>query len=277
MPSTNLFAGLTASEELKNLSLQHRATDLSEESNVLDSGSEHDVETGQPEHLDNTPPVDDSIIGLGPHLFNRVYEFSDQQCVLRCKAEDDGPFIEGSEVFDALAVRKTWICNLDQDVNLRALVQLPKGLYTITWMFAYRLSDDCSLGVQKMQSYNCSFGEPINAAMFRARVNDPSQPFISTNLNAIINPRMTIPLVVPLYETRKSSESSDDFVLSCKRQADVPVGSQRPLQVDGDGPTAFLIKLVSSSVLTGRLWFLGVLLKRKSDEEAEGAQPMKVR
>ena len=277
MPSTNLSAGLIASEELKNLSLQHRTTNLSEESNVLDSGSEPDVETSQPEHLYNALPADDSIIGLGPHLCNRVYEFSDQRCVLRSKAEDDGPFIEGSEVYDALAHRKSWICNLDQDVNLRALVQLPKGLYTINWICAYRVSDDCSLGVQTMQIHNCSFGEPINAAMFPARVNDPSQPFISTDLNAIINPRVTIPLYIPVYETKKFSESSDDFLLSYKRQGDVPVESQRPLQVDTDGPTAFLIKLVSSRVLTGRLWFLGVLLKRKSDGEAEGADPTEVR
>ena len=69
-----------------------------------------------------------------------------------------------------------------------------------------------------MQVYNCSFGEPLDAVMFQARIYDPNQPNICTNLNAIINPRVTMLLEVPEYQTNRLFERSDDLVLRRKKR-----------------------------------------------------------
>ena len=209
--------------------------------------------------------------------FRRVYEFGDEQCILRRKADDDGPFIHGSDVFDNFSVRRTWICQLDQDVNLRTLLKLPQGYYTINWIFGYRLTSGSRSGAGGVQVYNCSFGKPLDAAMFWARVHDPSQPFISTNLNAIINPRTTMQLRVPEYETIRLSDSSEDLVLKMKSEGHTVVAGRQMLQVDWDGPTAFLIKLVSQRSLEGRLWFLGALLEKHDPQDLDIYQNTEVR
>ena len=263
--------------ELKNLNLQSldREPQANPESLESSISSEHDD--------DHTAREAGSVfrkgqpINVSPDAFKRVYEFGDEQCILRSRANDDGPSVQGSEIFDAMSNRPAWICQLDQDVNLRTLLQLPKGFYSINWIFVYRIASDLRSEARTPQIYNCSFGEPLDAAMFGARTYDPSQPFISSNLNAIINPRVTIPLEVPEYQTMKVSESSDDLVLRRKKEGHTIVANPRALRVDWDGPTAFLIKLVSQRSLKGRLWFLGVLLQKHDEQHLETYQPKEVR
>lgn len=79
-----------------------------------------------------------------------------------------------------------------------------------------RIASDSRSEGRSMQVYNCSFGEPLDAVMFQARIYDPNQPNICTNLNAIINPRVTMLLEVPEYQTNRLFERSDDLVLRRK-------------------------------------------------------------
>ena len=229
-----------------------------------------------------------------PHGFD-LSKIPEGQCVsqVQSKASSciqmDRDFLSGSYL-SALVMQKSfvlswksmteqpaWICQLDQDVNLRTLVQLPPGSCIINWLFAYRLASDFRPGGPSIQVYNCLFREPLDARMFRARIYDPSQPFISTNLNAIINPRTTLPLEVPEYQTSRLSESTDDLVLRRKTEGHVAIASHQTLQVSWDGPTAFLIKLVSKKVLKGRLWFLGVILKKDDARDLNTYQATEVR
>ena len=276
-----LFADDCNFVELKKLSLQSLDIESQKNLEVLESSSSSE---NSGENNDNNEAQqaegessEGQLISVGPDAFRRVYEFDDEQCILRTRADDDGPFVQGSEIFDALSERPTWICQLDQDVNLRTLLHLPHGYYTINWIFAYRIASDSRFGGYGVHVYNCSFGEPLDAAMFRARIHDPSQPFISTNLNAIINPRVTMPLEIPEYQTSKLSESSDDLVLKRKNEGHIVVASQQALQVDWDGPTAFLIKLVSKRLLKGRLWLLAVVLKKHEKQDLETYRGTEIR
>ena len=253
--------------ELKTLPLQSHDKKSKVNLGTSDSSSSSDNrDNNEPQEAEGKSS-EAQTISIGPDAFKRVYEFNDEQCTLRNMADDDGPFVRGSEVFDALRVRPTWICQLNQDVNLRTLLDLPRGYYTINWIFAYRIPPEFRSKGHGVQVYNCSFGKPLDAAMFRARIHDPSQPFISSNLNAIIHPRVTIPLTVPEYETMRLSEPSDDLVVRRKNEGHIICASQHVLQVEWDGPTAFLIRLVSQRVLEGRLWFMGTLLKKHDVED----------
>lgn len=210
--------------------------------------------------------------------FQRVIEFSDEHCVLKTPVEEDDELGDQSELLRNFKGQPRWICQLDADVNLRSVIHLPVGYYQCHWIFAYELDTEYRHSTHAMQTYNCSMGKPLNAAMFLSRTTDPSQPFISTNLNAIILPRRTSALEVPRYETLTQSKLSEDIVLRRKNKGEVVLNSDT-LQVDWDGPTAFLIKLISRRILEGELFFLGVILVGSSNPSVGqvGSYRMEVR
>ena len=191
--------------------------------------------------------------------FQRVFEFSNKHCILKIPVEEDGQFSDQSRFLQHFKGQPRWICQLDADVNLRSVIHLPVGYYQCHWVFAYNLDTEYLQSTHGMQAYNCSMGKPLDAAMFQSRTTDPSQPFISNKLNAIILPRCTSALQVPTYETLAQRKSPEDVMLRRKNKGEVVLRSET-LKVDWDGPTAFLIKLVSQRILEGELFFLGVIL-----------------
>ena len=208
--------------------------------------------------LKDLSPAPESYL-INAAQFRRVIEFSDEQCILRTRSEEIDNFGGQSEFLRSLKGQPAWVCQLDADVNLRSAIHLPVGYYQSHWIFAYRLEAGCRhLAGPAIQTYNCSMGKPLDTAMFWARTTDPSQPFISGNLNAIILPRRTSALEVPKYETL-GLESLEGVVLRRQNEGEMVLNSGI-LHVEWDAPTVFLIKLILRRFLKGKLSFLGVVL-----------------
>ena len=201
---------------------------------------------------------------LRAEQFNRVVEFSDEECILREPTHDLRRICAEHREGEIASSDQVWSCRLDTDVNLRSLVFIDRGYYIPVWLFAYHFTPGPQFSGHALQSYNCSMGDPLDASMFMSRTTDPAQPFISTNLNAIINPRVTTTLHVPNYISNTHPESPERISLTRHPEGVITLNAEHPLNVDWEGPTAFLIKSVSSRVYNGNLFFLGVLLYESS-------------
>ncbi|KAI9658782.1 MAG: hypothetical protein M1821_002342 [Bathelium mastoideum] len=210
---------------------------------------------------------------LGADQFARVVEFSDAECVLRPVTDDLRRICEEDGGFLPPTGRKVWYCRLDTDVNLRCLALIDPKVYMVVWLFAYQIEPGFQPTHYGVQTYNCSIGKPLDAAMFASRTRDPAQPFISTNLNAIILPRITVPLEAPKYETQEDSNSSNSFTVTRLSESVVILVAPTYIDVDWDGPTAFLIKSVSSRFMRGSLMFLGALLYESTTPDLEQGLP----
>lgn len=206
---------------------------------------------------------------LGANQFARVVEFSDAECILKPVTDELRRICEEDVRLQLPSDRDVWFCQLDTDVNLRYLGHIDPSIYMVGWLFAYQMEPGFQPQPFEVQTYHCSIGKPLDAAMFISRTRDPTQPFISTNLNAIIYPRVTVPLKVPRYDTHERRDSPGSFVVTRRSEGAVILVAPSRLTVDWDGPTAFLIKLTSSHFTRGSLMFLGVLLAECSSPTFE--------
>ena len=235
-----------------------------------------DVRDEPPSNPHIEPTEDESgqtaVQFLGADQFSRVVEFSDAECVLEPVSDEVIRIYEDVGI-SLPPARAAWFCRLDTDVNLRSLVQIAPSRYTMVWLFAYQMEPGFVPQQYGVQTYNCSMGMPLDAPMFISRTRDPTQPFISRNLNAIINPRVTVPLQVPRYDTSESADSSGNFMITRRNEGAVILATPNHLVVDWDGPTAFLIKAISSHFTRGSLIFVGVLLYENSESVLERGLP----
>ena len=117
--------------ELKNLSLQPHKRKSQENLEVLRSGSSSENSDNNEAKGAEGEYSRGQLISVGPDAFKRVYELDDEQCILRRRVDDDGPFVQGSEVFDAMSVRPTWNVNWTKTSTPALSSKLPQGYHTI--------------------------------------------------------------------------------------------------------------------------------------------------
>jgi hypothetical protein len=198
----------------------------------------------------------------------------------QCRLEDVEPASSGAEASSAASRsprrepgEKQWVCQLNSDVNLRlCLPHVPRGMYMAIWYFSYHIDSDYTAASVKVQRYNLSMGRALNPTMFMARVSDPSQPFISGDLNTFLTPRVTAQMVIPYPQTQ---ETKDKYEMAVRYPPDGRVTEGRDggvLNVEWDDGIVFLAKLVSPRSFEGRLCFHGVQLMYLTPEAVQAAE-----
>jgi hypothetical protein len=102
--------------------------------------------------------------------------------------------------------------------------------------------------------------------MFVSRVSDPGQPYISNDLNHIINPRCTLPLRLPWLTVAKT-ERPESVLVTAQMSLDVDLVDPNLLEVNWDTGLAFLIKTFMQPPMRGTLIFKGVFLFKQESKE----------
>jgi hypothetical protein len=204
-------------------------------------------------------------------IFRRAIELSDKQLILTedpGSVEKEGEFSTSTRESTQTADNRVWICRMEAETNLRCFLEaFPRGRYLVTWRFSYSGSPPYNPGVtQAYQIYKCSVGKACDPAMFVSRVSDPSQPFISNDLNQIINPRCTMPLRLPWLTVTKT-ELPESVLVTAQMSLDVDLVDPNLLEVTWDTGLAFLVKKFMGSPMGGTLIFKGVFLFKQESKE----------
>jgi hypothetical protein len=206
------------------------------------------------------PVLPEPDICVRAENFQRVIELSDSDCTI--EDNDDELRRICGEKFDFLS-EKHWRIRLESHTNLRFVTNaVPPDNYVVWWKFAYKVNDDQPSLQPEMVKHNISAGLPINTPMFLSRITDPAQPYISTGLDAIINPRVMQTLTLPQHEWVPDIDV-DTWGLKMKREGVVQLVDRQIITVKEGDEVAFLVKRVTfTPEIKGFLMFLGVVLIR---------------
>jgi hypothetical protein len=206
------------------------------------------------------PVVPEPDICIRPENFQRVIELSDNDCTIEDN-DDELKRICGEE-FHFLSERH-WRVRLESHTNLRFVTNaVPPDSYVVLWKFAYNVDKDQPSLQPGMVKHNVSAGLPVDTPMFLSRITNPAQPYISTGLDAIINPRVMQTLDLPQLEWIPDI-ATDMWGLKMEREGFIELVDRQVMTVKDGDEVAFLVKRVKfTPEIKGFLMFLGVVLIR---------------
>jgi hypothetical protein len=157
---------------------------------------------------------------------------------------------------------------MEAETNLRCFLEaFPRGRYLVAWEFSYSGAPLYNPGVtQVYQTYECLVGKACDPTMFVSRVLDPSQPYISSNLNYVINPRCAIPPALPCLAFMQT-ERPETVLVTAQMSRDMDLVDSNLLEVVWDTRLAFLVKKFIGSPMKGTLILRRVFLFKQESKE----------